>query len=223
MPIPSQPMLARRQLRQAVVAAIQSIQTSAGITDIDSPGDWVTPPVKLPAVLVRNGHERKESVQKGMAEFTTTSSIEIEARLQAATSIAAQDEIEALGYLLENAILTNYSVIGMVSQVVSVDTQTEISSDGRQHLAGIKMTLSFEMPEIYDPTAVAPALTTWPVVPAQIVPLTNFTLTGDLINIFDPNGTYVGSLFPADVLAAPRTSGPDGRMEGGMDITLPGG
>lgn len=221
MPIPSQPMLARRQLRLAVVAAIQSIQTAAGITDIESPGDWTTPPSKLPAVLVRNGPERKESIQKGMAEFTTTSSIEIEARLEATTSTAAQDGIEALGYLLENAVLTNYSVIGMVSQVASVDTQTEISSDGRKHLAGLKMMLNFEMPETYDPTAVAPALTTWPVVPAQLVPFTSFTLTGDLINIFDPNGTYVGTLFPNSVLPAPRTSGPDGRMEGGMDITLP--
>lgn len=221
MPIPSQPMLARRQLRLAVVAAIQAIQTAAGIADIDSPGDWTTPPSKLPAVLVRNGPERKESIQKGMAEFTTTSSIEIEARLEATTSTAAQDAIEALAYLLENAILTNYSVIGMVSQVASVDTQTEISADGRKHLAGIKMMLNFEMPETYDPTAVAPDLTTWPVVPAQLVPFTNFTLTGDLINIFDPNGTYVGTLFPASVLLAPRTSGPDGRMEGGSDITLP--
>lgn len=221
MAAPQQPMLARRQLRLAVVAALNAIQTSAQIATIDSPGDWTTPPEKMPAVLVRNAHERKESIQKGMAEFTTTASIEIEARLQAVSSSAAQDEIEALGYLLENAILTNYSVIGMVSQVASVDTQTEISSDGSQHLGGIKMTFSFEMPEMYDPTATPPLLTTWPVVPAQTVPLTNFTLTGDLINIFDPNGIYVGTLFPNSILPAPRTSGPDGRMEGGLNIALP--
>ena len=221
MPIPSQPMLARRQLRQAVVAAIQVIQASAGIVDIDSPGDWSTAPNRLPAVLVRNGTERKESIQRGMAEFTTTVTVEIEARLNAVSAVAAQDAIEALGYRIENAVLQNYSVIGMVNQVSSIETQTEINADGRQHLAGIMMRLNFEMPEMYDPTAAPPALTAWPVVPAQIVPLTNFTLTGDLLNVFDPSGTYVGSLFPASVLPAPRSSGPDGRMEGGFDIILP--
>lgn len=188
---------------------------------IDSPGDWNTPPESLPAVLIRNGTEHKESVAKSQPEFTTTAVIEIEARVSGATASAAQDAIEALVYAVENAVFTNYSVVGMVQQVASVDSETDISSDGKVHFAGVKLTMRFEMFEVFDPTFTPPALTTWPVVPAAIVPLTNFTLDGDLVNIFDPSGTYVGSLFPLSITPAPRTQGPDGRMEGGINITLP--
>lgn len=221
MTAPMQPMSARRQLRLAVLGALNAMKTSAGIATIDSPGDWTTPPEKLPAVLMRSGRGHRESKMKGMVEFDSSVAIEIEARVEAASASAAQDAIEALSYAIENAILTDYNVIGMVQQVSSIDEEIEITAEGKHHLGGIKMVLSFELFEAFDPTATAPAATTWPAVPAQIVPLTNFTLTGDLINIFDPNGTYVGTLFPSEVLPAPRTSGPDGRMEGGLDITLP--
>ena len=223
MTAPQQPMLARRQLRLAALSAIQSIQSSAGILTVDSPGDWNTPPERMPAVLLRNGRERKDSVNKGMPEFNTTAAIEIEARIEAATATAAQDAIEALGYAIENAILLDYNVISMVQQVTSVDTETEITADGRRHLGGIRMVLSFEMFEAFDPTAAPPVATTWPVVPAATVPFTSVGLHADLAGTFDPTGVYTPSADapPYTPTPAPRTIGPHGRDEGALDITLP--
>ncbi|HQT79768.1 MAG TPA: hypothetical protein PLD10_22215, partial [Rhodopila sp.] len=89
--IVSEPMLARRQVRLAAVAALQSI---TGLT-VQSPGDWATPPEKMPAALLRVVSERKDSVVKQMPEFTTTVTLEIQLRTQALTASAAQDAIEA--------------------------------------------------------------------------------------------------------------------------------
>lgn len=212
MTTPSQPMLARRQLRQAVLASIQGISATPAIT-VESPGDWSTPPAKLPAVLVRVARERKESVAKTMPEFTTTATIEIEARVAASTGESAQDAIENLCYLIENAILTNYDVMGLIQQVASIDSELEISSEGKQHFGGAKMQIAFEMFEAFDPVDIA----------GVGIPLTSIGLHADLVNVYDPNGTYTISLDapPYTPLPAPRTSGPDGRDEAALDIILP--
>lgn len=223
MSAPQQPMLARRQLRLAAIACLNGIKTAAQIATIDSPGDWNTPPEVMPAVLIRTPADRKMGVVKGMAEFTTTVTLEIEARLEATTETAAQDQIEALCYAIENALFTDYNVIGMIQQVSSVDTQTEITATGARHTGAIKMSISVEMFEAYDPMVAAPAASTWPVQPPATVPLTSVGLHADLAGTYDPSGTYTPS---ADAPAytpvpAPRTTGPDGRDEGSLDITLP--
>lgn len=221
MTAPLQPMLARRQLRLAALAAINGIKTAAGIVTVDSPGDWSTPPEAMPAVLLRNSRDRKDSVNKGMPEFTTTITLEIEARVEAVDSSTAQDNIEALVYNIENALFTDYNVISMIQQIASVDSEIEITADGRRHLGGVKMSIVFEMFEAFDPAAPLPVLSQWPVVQPATTGLTDVEINVDLIQPFDANGTYANPPFPASVLPAPRTSGPDGRNEGGLSITLP--
>lgn len=216
---PSEPMLARRQLRLAVLAALQAIPS----VTVLSPGDWDTPTTVLPAILMRVGRERKESVAKTQPEFTTSCVVEIEARVEATTAESAQDSIESLGYAIENAVYQNYAVMGMVQQIALVDSETEITANGRRHLAGLKMSVTFEMFESFDPTETAPLLTTWPVIPVTTVPLTSVGIHADMDAPFDPNGTYTPSTDapPYTPTPAPRTIGPDGRDEGALDIQLP--
>lgn len=213
MTTPVQPMLARRQLRLAVIKAIQGINLGMSFA-LESPGDWSTPPASLPAVLVRSPRERKESVARTMPEFTTTATIEIEARVAALTGEDAQDSIENFCYLIENAILSDYTTIGMIQQVLSVDTETEISSEGKFHFGGAKMSFSFEMFEAFDPTSINPN---------SVVPLLSIGLHADLVNVYDPSASYVPSTDapPYTPVPAPRTSGPDGRDEAALDIILP--
>ena len=202
----NQTMLARRQIRLAALAALTGASFT-GVT-IESPGDWSTPPEALPAILLRATDDRKESITKGQPEFTTTVSIEIDARVGATDPSAAQDAIEAICYSIEMALMTNYALISIVNQVASVDTKMEISSDGKIHFGGARMTVNFEVPEMFDPFETTPP-------PA----LTSFGLHFDAGAPFDATGTYSNLLFPG--LPAPRTSGPDGRDEGALDITLP--
>lgn len=199
-------MLARRQLRLAAVAALTGDQF-AGIA-IDSPGDWATPPDAMPAILLRAADERKESIGKGAPQFTSTIGIEIEARVRATTAAGAQDAIEALCYAIEMALLTNYDLMRIVNQVASVDSRTEVTSEGRTHFGGARMLFSYEVPEMFDTFMTG-----------QPVPLTGFGLHFDAGAPFDATGIYENPLFPGN--PAPRTAGPDGRDEGALDIALP--
>jgi hypothetical protein len=196
-------ILARRQVRLAVGAALSSITGCV----IETPGDWTTPPDTLPAILYRVPRDTKESIVRSQPEFTTTVLIEIEARIEALSASAAQDAIEALGQQIESAIFTNIALIAIIQQFSSVTTETDISSEGRRHLGGIRMNLLCELFEAFEP--------------AHGIPLTEITVHADLAGTYDANGTYTGSLFPTAVLPAPRTSGPDGRDEGALDIVLP--
>ncbi|NNM64058.1 MAG: hypothetical protein HKL99_05520 [Burkholderiales bacterium] len=217
--IVSEPMLARRQVRLAAVAALQAIP---GLF-VQSPGDWNTPPSNLPAALLRVSAERKDSVVQQMPEFTTSVTLDIDLRVQAATAEAAQDALEALGYQVEQALFTNYSLVGMLQQISGVDVDVEISSEGREHLGGARLRVNCELFEAFDPSAVAPALTPWPVVPPATVPLTSTGIHLDMDAPFDPSGTYTPSVDapPYTPTPAPRTTGPDGRDEAALDITLP--
>lgn len=205
-------MLARRQIRLAALAALTGEQF-AGV-NIESPGDWNTPPEQLPAILLRAPDDRKESIGKGAPQFTSTCTIELEARVGAATDAAAQDAIEALCLVIEMALLTNDDLIRIVSQVVSVESRTEVTSDGRIHFGGARMLFAFEVPEMFDSFG-APGGA-----PGGVpVPLLSFGLHLDAGAPFDATANYPDARF--SVAPAPRTAGPDGRDEGALNVVLP--
>jgi hypothetical protein len=199
-----QTMLARRQIR---IAALAALQGAIPETRIECPGDWTTPTDILPIILLRTPRDRKESITKTQPEFTTTVSLELEARIEANTAEAAQDAIELLGYNIEQALFTNVALISIIQQVASVDTETEITADSRRHLGGIKMTIGFEVFEAFEPT--------------DFIALTGMDIHLDTGVPFDATGTYQSPAFPDAVNPAPRTSGPDGRDEGALTFTFP--
>ena len=200
-------ILARRQLRQAAVAVLTNLQFNSAPVTVKSPGDWNTPAETLPIIHVRCGNESKIPLAKTAPEFTSTLMLEVEAKVSGVTAEAAQDSLELLAFLIEQALFTDFTLIGLIQEVSSVSTDTEISSDGRGHYAAIKMHIGLEVCETFDP------------LPQTAVQQIGIHL--DMVDMFDPNGTYTGSLFPGAVLPAPRTSGPDGRDEASIEFTLP--
>jgi hypothetical protein len=204
-------MTARRQMRLSVLAALMGAGLGA---NIQSPGDWVNPPAKLPAVQLRTAGDRKDGVMHGPAEFNTTVRVEIDVRVEASTEGAAQDAIEDLCCRIECAVLTDYGVLGIVQKVVSVDTAQEITAEGKRHVGGAQMTFLFEVFEAFAPVVQSP-------LQPVAVDLLGVHIHNDMLGMFDATGTYADPPFPAAVTAAPRTSGPDGRDEGALDIELP--
>lgn len=203
------PILARRLLRRSVLAAIQQANSAGSLGwSIHSPGDWATVSARYPAVLVRNAKERKHSNSRAMPNFTTIVGVEVEARLDATTGEDAQDNIEALGFQLEQIVLGDPATVALIQQVAFVETETEITADAKKHLAGIRIVFGFEIYEEFEPN-LAP------------IALQGIDLHADLGNVFDPTGTYSNPPFPDAATPAPRTSGPDGRDEGGLSIDLP--
>lgn len=219
MTLQAQPMLARRLLRLAVVQVLTD--RIDGITVL-SPGNWPTPAEKLPAVLVKVSSERKQSKQRGMPEFDTTCTVTVEGRVSADTPEAAQDAIEDLGYRVEEAILKGFWINQVVQQFASIATDADVSSEGKTHLGGFRMTIECEVFEAFDPTVTAPDGTTWPL-PEPIVPtidVQGLDLHADMTSPFDASGTYAPGEFQSVVTTAPRTTGPDGRDEAALQINL---
>ncbi|MEX3690819.1 hypothetical protein AB3X91_11760 [Paraburkholderia sp. BR14263] len=231
--IQPQPMCGRRQLRLAAIGALQkaSLQVSGTAVEIVSPGDWDASPEDLPAIFVRTGHETKAAILRGPSEDTTTCNLEVKVILEAGTAEAAQDAIEALWYDVENALLTNYSLLGMLQQISGIESALQISAEGARHLAGLAAVLRCEFFESFDPQGTsgpkdlydpASGAAVWPNDAAAPVPLTGGGITVDPTNVADPSGTYPDAPFPQAVTPAPRTQGPDGRSEGVLDIPLQG-
>lgn len=215
----SRPMLARRQLRLAVLQALGN--KSLGLT-ILSPGDWNVPPEKLPAVQVRCASETKVSQgRQGPPEFTTTVTLEIEGKVQGITDADAQSALEQLGWQIEETLLKDALLTRLVQQFSSITTVSEIKSDGKVHFGGIKTSFSCETFEAFDSTVAPPDDAPWPIQLDDTVALTSIGLHLDTVQPADAGGTYTGTLFPGAVTPAPRTGGPDGRDEGALDISLP--
>ncbi|MFZ6690232.1 hypothetical protein [Undibacterium sp. SXout20W] len=141
------PILARQQLRQAVLNALQSANLGA---KIDSPGDWVSQTETIPGILLRSPRSSKEPISRGAPNYTSTITLEMESRVLANTAVDAQMEIEALDAAIEQAVLTNGAFIQLVQQL-SIDTETEVTADGRNHFGGTKWTLRCEICEVFDP------------------------------------------------------------------------
>lgn len=206
-------MLLRSQLRQNAVNALLAANTLAG-PNVFSPRDWPTYAGNYPALLVQTTKERKESNGRtGLPTFTTTTTLAVTGRLEAATATDAEMQLETLAEQIQSTILTNYSLISSIQQFVSVDTRIEVTAEGKRHIGEVQVEFDLEYFEAFDPAAVQ----------TVGVPLTSMGIHADLLNPYDPNGTYTPS---ADAPAytptpAPRTIGPDGRDEGALDINLP--
>lgn len=211
-------------MRQGVIGALTSANLLVGtkVVTIDSPGDWNFDDTQLPAIVVRTGRDSKVSKNVGQVDFLTSTEVLVKVSLMATTAEAAQQQMEALWYQIENAICWNYGILGTINQIASIDTQLDISAhESRGHIAGMAASFRFEAPEVYSMTDVAPVNTTWPIAQPVLVPLQEIFLDADLTNVFDPNGTYVSPIATPLVTPAPRTAGLDGRPEGGGIINLP--
>lgn len=225
--IPQLPMLYRRQMRIAVVSALQKANLWCGDVpvSIDSPGNWniqQTPDDDLlPCILVRSSTEKKASITKaGIPEFDTAISIDVMCVLASTTAEKAQDEIEQLWYKVENLLLTDYSIVGSVQNVQFVDSKLELVSSGNEHIAAISAVFVYEGFEVYDSQASEPPNRPFPQNPPKTTTLDNMNIHFDLVNVVDKTGEYSDSYFPDSVVKAPRTLGPDGRDEASIVIKL---
>lgn len=225
--IPELPMLYRRQMRIAVVAALKNadLWIDGSPVTIDSPGNWSLQHLKendyLPSILVRTSSENKASnVRAGLPQFNSSVSIDVMCVLSSTTAEKAQDLIEALWFQVENLLLTDYSIIGSVQNVQSVDSKLEIDSSGNDHIAAISAAFVYEAFEVYDSQSMPPPQHAFPVTPPATTHLDSAGLHVDLTNVMDPTGTYPDSMFPDSVIPAPRSHGPDGRDEAALNIPL---
>lgn len=197
-----------------------------GATDagqaVYSPFDWPTAPNSYPTIFVRAPRERKVSLGPNVPQFEVFASIEITARTKSAAMVGdagsalALAAAERLKGQIEDALINNPAIWmdpaggQRIEQFSSVDSDLRTSSEGEMPMAELAMTIEvkfYQGPEDFYPVVA--------------VPLESVGVNFDAANVFDPTGTYPDPPFPDAVNPAPRTSGPDGRNEGELQITLP--
>ena len=208
------PVLARRRIRLAALQALKVLETTGDVKVLDSPGVWTVQPDKAPAVLLRVARTSKETLSVSTTNFTSTVLVEIETKLTAANGEAAQNAIEQLDAQVEQALLTNTAFVAL-TQRISIEADTKITSEARNHVAGTEMLIRCELVETFDPIEDAPDALQ-PAAP----PLEGADLHADLAGTFDPLGIYGDALFGDAIQPAPRQSGPDGRDEGAVQFNF---
>lgn len=197
-----------------VTLTVQALtgKTNAG-ANVFNPRDWPTWDGTYPVVLVSAPKEDGESLGRNAPQFTVTTSMHIEARLQAGATDSDASATSLLGSLqdmreqVKQAVINYPPLMSVLQQYPYYRSNIMTDPSGDQHLGQMVLEIGMEFyqgPEDF-----------YPINP---VPLNEIDLHVDSVNIFDPNGTYTNPPFPEAVTPAPRTQGPDGRDEGYLVI-----
>jgi hypothetical protein len=194
----------RAQFRAMLLSIFETIP---GVT-VYSPGDWNLTAPKLPAIKLRQGRDKKESLGRiGETQFKTVTSFEIRFEVSAKSAEAALLSAETYGAEIEAAIFKSIPLRAIAQDFPFCETETDVTAEGGPHVAGLSIQLGVEFPEVFDPD-----------INTQLL---RMTIDADLVNVVDKLGTYPDAPFPDAVQPDPRTEGPDGRAEGGLDIQFP--
>lgn len=175
---------------------------------------------QLPALLVDMREESKvaRSGNNGPPSYDVTASMVVRARavvpVHAGAALhgvdhgpAAEAVLDAWLHAIQEALLGEASFVSRFSAIPTVRVETQVVSDASSMIAEAGVTFEMTWIEEYPPR-IDDALAT-------------VSLRVDAIDPFDPAGNYGAILnFPAPS-APPRLRGPDGRVETGLDISLP--
>ena len=202
-------------LRALTVQALLN-QTDAG-AKVFAALTWPTWDGSYPLIYIQAPLEDKSSLgPNGAPQFTVTTTMRISARVQGPAKPnnvgAAEIELalERFQEQIEIALINYTPLMSILQQFPFVRIEKIVSSEGAMNQGELVMQVGMEFyqgPEDF--------------YPIPTFDLERVTLDADLAAPFDPSGTYPNPPFPDAVVPAPRTSGPDGRAEGGFDITLP--
>ncbi len=194
-----------------------SVALLRGFTDAEdrvfSPGD--VPSETYPQWRVRGVREENEGLgPNGAPQFFTLAHVRIVGRVQASADSAeegghaAEEKLWRLKRQAEVAIVNAFGVMLQVQEIAHIHAEIGFSSEGRMNFGELVMDVGLRFYRGADQFA-QPAATT----PTSVL------IAGDLVNVADPSGTHTPP-FAYPVTPAPRTQGPDGRVEAGAEIPL---
>lgn len=209
---------------QALMVAALTRQDDAGhyptgaADKVYAPRDWPTVASLMPVILVQSPTERKTGMgRSGAPQFTVTTTLRVVARVYALAdtgdsgAVAALAATSVLQRQIEVAVINDYDLRASIQQYTTIEVTNEVKRDGEMHFGELVMDFSLEFYQGPEDFA--------PIVSDAIAEL---AIYGDLLNVFDPTGTYDPDLEPFDAATdAPRTEGPDGRPEISALIELP--
>lgn len=201
-------------MMEAMTRCLQG-RTVAG-QNIYSPRDWPSTRDLYPMIKVGSFDEDKESLGNNAPQFNTTTKIRLTCTLSAMPKPNDQGAVDAqiaLGIWqreIERAVINNPILWKAgLQEFVSVVSRSKVTQDGETHIG--ELTMDFGLKFYQGPEDFYPIESDW---------VYEIAVYGDLINVADKQGTYTPP-FTYPVAPAPRTSGPDGRVEIGGLVQLP--
>jgi len=148
--------LTRPQIRDAVAASIKGY-TAAG-SEVSTARDWPSTPDTLGTgqILVYALKDRKEPVRSGALAYTTTTTIEVLARIVRGGPETALRMIDDLAQQIIAAVVCNMPLRQMgIQYAPGVETDTAYGSEGEfAGVAQAKIDFTFQYPERYQPGGV---------------------------------------------------------------------
>lgn len=213
-------MTTRRDIiRDNAVVALISSGTLAG-ENVFTPRTWPTSGANYPAIIVRTPATRRSSLgPNGAPSFKSVVMLTVVGRLDAGSEAEADELMRVLAEQIEMAILGNsqFTFESEIQQFVDTATDLKVSAEAKRYLAEVHCAFSCEVFEMFQPNIDAAG--------EQFPPrdqLQGIDIKADLRNVFDAVHTYATPTEPTYTpTAAPRTEGPDGRLEGAAQIDLP--
>ncbi|AQU87969.1 hypothetical protein B0W47_11355 [Komagataeibacter nataicola] len=142
--------LYRVQLRDAAVAALQAANTLAG-SNILVNHSLPTALDKLPAIAVTAPRDRATSNNRGATDYTRVTTLAIRGQLCGETPEIVGTYLDELAEQIELAIMQDLNLQGMITQVVTIDTDQIITSQTREHTGEIRFLFGLEYIEEYPP------------------------------------------------------------------------
>lgn len=156
--------------------------------------------------------ERRESQGRAAPEFRTFTTIRLRCRVSAkgqvddAGGLECRDQLEYIKREIELALINATPIMKLIEGFSGIETAFRLSTEGEQNFGELVMAVSVSFVEGPEDFA-----------PIDTAPLKEMKLYTDFRSPFSPTGTYAETPFSAN--PPPRTSGPDGRIEGGVDLT----
>jgi len=157
----------------------------------------------------------KRSKGKNAPAYDVTATIRAIARVTFKAEVDDRAACRALAMLedfkrqIEVAVINNFALYKIISEISTVESLSEIKSDGKQPYGELTMDFAcvfYQGAECF----AAPVFTV----------IESVALYGDVRNMADPTGTYTPP-FPYTPTTEPRTVGPDGRVEIGAIVPTP--
>jgi hypothetical protein len=145
--------ISRKQLQQLAMDTLTQAATLAS-DRVYEPRDWPTDPSMFPILLISAPRDKKIGMYPGQATFTTTISLVVVGRVVGATAEDANAQVDELSEQIEDALLTNPAFIGVIQQFVTIETQTVVDAQSRDHIGEIGMTFELEIFQSYGPVGV---------------------------------------------------------------------
>lgn len=204
------------QTADLLAAALEALQGATDAGDqVFSALTWPTWDGDYPLIYIPPAHEDKESLGRGTPQYNVVATFRFEGRMQVpaqpdgASAALLQVKLARLGQQIQVALINNPALMGQLQRFPFIRTEIVQSAAGNVETGQINVEIGMEFWQGADDFYLLPS--------DQI---TTVATTLDLVNVFDPSGTYTDSDFADQATPAPRTSGPDGRVEAGLITTL---